>query len=66
MNLAPSTNVEPRERIAEIADILAIGLQRLLARQSSRELGLIGESFVHISDDQSGNASPCSAEVSDG
>ena len=41
------------QRIVELAEILAVALQRLLARQSSRNLPSIGESSLHISPDQS-------------
>jgi hypothetical protein len=47
----------------ELADLLAVGLQRLLTRQSSGELRLFGESSLHLSPDQSSDAPPCSAEV---
>ncbi len=63
MNPAPSVDVETCERIAEIADVMAVGLQRLLARQSSGELQLFGESSLHLSPDQSGDAPTCSAGV---
>jgi hypothetical protein len=43
------------ERIAEVGAILALGLQRLFAPQSSRELPAPGESSLHISPDQSGD-----------
>ena len=66
MNSASSNNVELPERIAEIARLMANGLQRLRARQSSRELRPFGESSLHISPDQSGDAPPSSAEISDG
>ena len=47
----------------ELADLLAVGLQRLLTRQSSGELRLFGESSLHLSPDQSSDAPPCSTEV---
>jgi len=47
----------------ELADLLAVGLQRLLTRQSSGELRLFGESSLHLSPDQSSDAPPCSNEV---
>ena len=62
MNLALAVDVEPHERIAEVADLLAMGLQRLLALQSSRELRVSGESSLHLSPDQSSDAPNCSAE----
>jgi hypothetical protein len=42
---------------------LAVGLQRLLRRQSSGELRFFGESSLHLSPDQSSDAPPCSHEV---
>jgi hypothetical protein len=44
---------DSNQRIGELAEILAVALQRLLARQSSRNLAPIGESSLHISPDQS-------------
>jgi hypothetical protein len=54
---------EASERLAEIGTILATGLQRLSLRQSSGELPDVGESSLHFTPDQSGDAPPCSAEV---
>jgi hypothetical protein len=54
---------EATERLAEIGAVLATGLQRLSLRQSSGELPDVGESSLHISPDQSGDAPPRSAEV---
>jgi hypothetical protein len=51
------------DHIGEIAELLATGLQRLLTRQSSRELSFIGESSLHLSPDQSSDAPPAPAEV---
>ena len=47
----------------ELADLLAVGLQRLLRRQSSGELRFFGESSLHLSPDQSSDGPPCSHEV---
>jgi hypothetical protein len=52
------------DRLDEIAEILAVGLTRLAARKSSRKSAEIGESSLHFTPDQSGDAPPCSAEVS--
>lgn len=52
------------ERIAEVGAILADGLQRVLARQSSAKAPGNGESLLHFTPDQSGDPPPCSAEVS--
>ena len=51
------------DHLDEVAYLLAIGLQRLLERQSSGELRLFGESSLHLSPNQSSDAPPCSAEV---
>ena len=45
-----------QERIAEIGELLARGLIRLRARQSSRKFADGGESFVDFSAHQSGHA----------
>jgi hypothetical protein len=50
--------------IAEIAEILALGLTRLLARKSTEFSHLSGESLLHSSPNQSGDVPPFSAEVS--
>jgi hypothetical protein len=46
------------ERIAEIAEILASGLMRLLARKSSHLSRDHGESSLDFSPDQRGHAHP--------
>ena len=51
------------DHLDEVAYLLAIGLQRLLERQSSGELRLFGESSLHLSPDQSSDAPPCSNEI---
>jgi hypothetical protein len=51
------------DRIPEIAEILAGGVSRLAARKSSRKSAEFGESSLHFTPDQSGDAPPCSAEV---
>jgi len=55
---------QPPDHLTEIAEILAAGLMRLAARKSSRKCPEIGESSLHFTPDQSGDAPPCSAEVS--
>jgi hypothetical protein len=57
---------EANQRLFEIAEILAAGLTRLEARKSSRMSAEIGESSLHFTPDQSGDAPPCSAEISHG
>jgi hypothetical protein len=49
---------ENSDRLTEIAEILALGLQRLIARQSSELSGDPGESSLHFTPDQSGRGSP--------
>jgi hypothetical protein len=58
------TDADGSERLSEIAEILAAGLTRLEARKSSRKSAEFGESSLHFTPDQSGDAPPCSAEVS--
>jgi hypothetical protein len=55
---------EARQRVSEIAEILAVGLSRLEARKSSRKSADFGESSLHFTPDQSGYALPRSAEAS--
>jgi hypothetical protein len=57
------TDAEGGERLSEIAEILAAGLTRLAALKSSRKSAEFGESSLHSTPDQSGDAPPCSAEV---
>jgi hypothetical protein len=58
------TNAEGSERLSEIAEILATGLTRLKALKSSRKSAELGESSLHFTLDQSGDAPPYSAEAS--
>jgi hypothetical protein len=57
------TSSDPIARLSEIAELLAAALTRLEARKSSEFLPLAGESSLHLSPDQSGHDTPCSAEV---
>jgi hypothetical protein len=50
------------QRLSEIAEILAAGVGRLLAQKSSRKSVETGESSLHFTPHQSGDAPPCSAE----
>lgn len=50
------------ERLDEIAEILAVGLQRLLARKSSGKSADFGESSLHISPEQSGHPEGLASE----
>jgi len=58
--MAPQTH----DHLTEIAAILAAGLMRLQARKSSQKPAKFGESSLHFTPDQSGDAPPYSAEVS--
>ena len=49
-------HLRPLERRAELCRILALGLVRLRARQSSEVSAAIGESSLHSPDLQSGHA----------
>jgi hypothetical protein len=51
------------ERLAEVAEILAAGLMRLRARQSSHLSADFGESSLDCSGHQSSDADPGSLEV---
>jgi hypothetical protein len=62
MMILDDPDISASERIAEIAEILALGLQRLIARQSSELSADFGESSVHFTPDQSGAGSPRSGE----
>ena len=54
----------PDEWLEEIGALLAEALMRLLRGKSSAFPGEIGESSLHFTPDQSSDAPPCSAEVS--
>jgi hypothetical protein len=56
-------NSNADERILEIAEILAVGLSRLEARKSSRKSADFGESSLHFTPDQSGDAPRSSIEA---
>jgi len=56
MNLLHPDLMSPAERLAEIAEILAAGVLRLRARQSSPLLPPTGESSLDCAGDQSGHA----------
>jgi len=62
MNFAHSD--EQADRLTEIGGLLAQALMRLQSRKSSPILGEFGESSLHFTPDQGGDAEPCSAEVS--
>lgn len=58
MNALNPERLTPKERLAEVTRILALGLIRLRARQSSQVSAAVGESCLHFSPDQSGHAKP--------
>ena len=49
---------ETFDHLTEIAEILALGLQRLIDRQSSEKSADRGESLLHFTPGQSGAGSP--------
>jgi hypothetical protein len=55
--------IEARERLQEIAEILAAGLMRLRARKSSGLSTDLGESSLHFTAQQSGPDGPRSPEA---
>jgi hypothetical protein len=57
-NPLPSDHMNPAERRAEMCAILALGVVRLRARQSSQLSELAGESSLHYAPDRSGHAKP--------
>ena len=63
MPIELSYREDANERLSEIAELLAVALTRLEARKSSEFPRLAGESSLHLSPDQSGHDTPCSAEV---
>jgi len=58
-----TTPPHERNSLDEVATILATGLMRLRAEKSSRKSVGIGESSLHFTPDQSGDAPPCSTEM---
>jgi hypothetical protein len=55
---APMSHPSPNERIAEIGELLALGLMRLLARKSSEVSARTGEFSLDCIADQSGHFEP--------
>jgi hypothetical protein len=64
MMILDKHDINASERLAEIAEILALGLQRLITRQSSELSADCGESSLHFTPDQSGAGSPIQPEDS--
>ena len=58
MNPLNPDRMSAKERLAEVTRILALGLIRLRARQSSQVSELTRESSLHFPPDQSGHAKP--------
>ena len=56
MNPLNPDRLTAKERLAEVTRILALGLIRLRARQSSQLSAPVGESSLHFPPDQSGHA----------
>jgi hypothetical protein len=52
------------ERLAEIAEILAAGLMRLVVRKSSPIFGDIGDSSLDFSATESGHPTPVNGRIS--
>ncbi|MCU1328252.1 MAG: hypothetical protein JWN34_3622 [Bryobacterales bacterium] len=60
---SPTASSTP-DHLREIAEILGLGLMRLEARKSSRKPAEFGESSLHLSPDQSGDAASFSTRTS--
>ena len=60
-----AVSMSPAERLAEIAEILAAGLVRLRARQSSQLSCNFGESSLDCAATQSGHPNPDTRSTSD-
>jgi hypothetical protein len=58
MNALNPERLTPKERLAEVTRILALGLIRLRARQSTQVSELTRKVPLHILPDQSGHAKP--------
>ena len=63
MNGLKSDRITARERLNEVGEILAVGLSRLKARQSSALPADFGESLLHCAGDQSGHANVLRGEL---
>lgn len=62
----PSASISPHARIGEIAEILAVGLMRLMARKSSPISADPGECSLDLSAAESGHPTPVERRISDG
>lgn len=63
MNPLSPFHLTPAERRAELCRILALGLVRLMLRQSSELSDPTGESSLHFPPDRSGHATPNPTET---
>ena len=63
MNPLDPRHMRPLERRAELCRILALGLVRLRARQSSGQSALAGDIPLHNPADRSGHATPTHEET---
>ena len=64
-NPLPPTNMTPSERRGELVRLLALGLVRLHARQSSELFSQTENSFVDLPLNQSGHATRSTGECHD-
>jgi hypothetical protein len=62
----PSALISPHARIGEIAEILADGLMRLMARKSNQISADPRESSLDLSAAESGHPTPIERRISDG
>ena len=62
----PPASISPHARIGEIAEILAIGLMRLVARKSRQISADPGDSSLDLSTAESGHPTPVERRISDG
>jgi hypothetical protein len=63
LSIATATDSDACKRIAEIGEILGAGISRLEARKSSRKSADFGESSLHFTPAQSGDAPQYSVEA---
>jgi hypothetical protein len=63
MNALKPDMMTASERLEELAETLAVGLQRLHARQSSSQYADFGEGLLDCTGDQSGHANVLRGEL---
>lgn len=66
MTLDRAAAPDTAERISEVAEILALGLMRLLARKSSELSPAAGETSLDFPGQQSGHPTPLEGRKADG